>query len=101
MLRVLRLFLRRTVQFSRVFNPVEDIKVWNATSEGISFVISFASRNGPGLRGDPGFTASWRPIYQNRSAVKVIGSPFKTFPEAEKACEDILGYLRAIWGKGA
>ena len=39
-------FLRRTVQFSRVITPVEDIQVWNATSDGFSFVISFASRSG-------------------------------------------------------
>src|SRR6516164_897546 len=86
--------LRRTVQFSRVITPVEDIQVWNATSDGFSFAISFASRSGPGFRGNPGFIASWRPIHQNRTAVKVIGSPFKTFPEAEKACEAVLGYLK-------
>src|SRR6516225_650053 len=87
-------FLRRTVQFSRVITPVENIQVWNTTSDGFSFVISFASRSGPGFRGKPGFIASWRPIYQNRSAVKVIGSPFKTFPEAEKACEAVLWHLK-------
>jgi hypothetical protein len=80
-------FLRRTVQFSRVITPVEDIQVWNATSDGFSFVISFASRSGPGFHGNPGFLASWREIHQNRFAVKVIGSPFKTFQEAEKACQ--------------
>jgi hypothetical protein len=37
--------------------------------------------------------ASWRPIDQNRSAIKIGGSPFKTFAEAEKACEDVLRYL--------
>src|SRR6516225_5863852 len=87
-------FLRRTVQFSRIITPVENIQVWNAATDGFSFVISFASRSGPGFRGNPGFVASWRPIHQNRSAVKVIGSPFKTFPEAEKACEAMLGYLK-------
>ena len=66
----------------------------NATSDGFSFVISFASRSGPGFRGNPGFIASWRPIHQNRTAVKVIGSPFKTYPEAEKACEAVLGDLK-------
>jgi len=44
--------------------------------------------------GNTGFIASWRPIHQNRSAVKVIGSPFKTFLEAEKACEAVLGHLK-------
>jgi hypothetical protein len=72
------------VQFSRVITLVEDLQVWNATSDGFSFVTSFASRSGPGFRGNPGFLASWRPIYQNRFAVKVIGSPFKTFHEAER-----------------
>ena len=57
-------FLRRTLQFSRV-SPIEDIQVWNAASDGFSFVISFASRSGPGFRGNPGFVASWRPIHQN------------------------------------
>ena len=73
---------------------VENIQVWNATSDGFSFVISFASRSGPGFHGNPGFLASWRPIDQNRFAVKVIGSPFKTFLEAEKACEAVLGHLK-------
>ena len=82
------------MQFSRVITPVEKIQVWNTTSDGFSFVISFASRSGPGFRGNTGFIASWRPIHQNRSAVKVIGSPFKTFPEAEKACEAVLGHLK-------
>ena len=44
--------------------------------------------------GNTGFIASWQPIHQNRSAVKVIGSPFKTFLEAEKACEAVLGHLK-------
>src|SRR5215831_17017157 len=88
-----RCFLRCIVQFSRVVTPVEDIQIWNATSGGFSFVISYESRDGPGLRGNPGFVASWRPIYQNRSAVKVIGSPFKTLTAAEEACEIMLGHL--------
>ena len=79
------------MQFSRVITPVEDIQIWNASSNGFSFVISYESRNGPGLQGNPGFVASWRPIYQNRPAVKVIGSPFKTLTAAEQACEAMLG----------
>jgi hypothetical protein len=81
------------MQFSRVITPVEDIQIWHASSNGFSFVISHASRSGPGLQGNPGFAASWRPIYQNRSAVKVIGSPFKTLTAAEQACEVTLGHL--------
>jgi len=82
------------VQFSRIITPVEDTQVWNAASDGFSFVICFASRSGSGFHGDPGFVASWRSIRQNRSAVKVIGSPFETFSEAEKACEAVLGHLK-------
>jgi hypothetical protein len=81
------------MQFSRVITPVEDIQIWNASSNGFSFVISYESRSGPGLQGNPGFGASWRPIYKNRSAVKVIGSPFKTLTAAEQACEVMLGHL--------
>ena len=81
------------MQFSRVITAVEDIKIWNASSDGFSFVISYESRNGSGLQGSPGFVASWRPIYQNRTAVKVVGSPFKTITAAEQACEVVLGYL--------
>ena len=72
------------MQFSRLISFV-NLQIWNATSIGFSFVISFESRSGPGLHGRPGFVASWRPIYQNRSAIKVGGSPFQTLAEAEKA----------------
>ena len=81
------------MQFSRVITPIEDIQIWNASSNGFSFVISFESRGSPGLQGNPGFVASWRPIHQNRFAVKVIGSPFKTFTAAEQACEAMLKHL--------
>ena len=81
------------MQFSRVMTPVEDVEIWRASSNDFSFVISYASPSGPGLRGNIGFVASWRPIHENRSAVKVIGSPFKTFTAAEQACQDTLGHL--------
>jgi hypothetical protein len=81
------------MQFSRVITPVEEIQIWNTSSNGFSFVISYESRGGPGFQGNPGFVASWRPVHQNRSAVKVVGSPFKTFAAAEQACEVMLGYL--------
>jgi hypothetical protein len=68
----------QTLQFSRVVTPVEDIQIWNATSGGFSFVISYESRSGPGLHGRPGYMASWRPIHENRPAIKITGSPFKT-----------------------
>jgi hypothetical protein len=81
------------MQFSRIISPVEDLQIWNASSNGFSFVISFESRSGPGLHGRPGFVASWRPIYQSRCAIKVGGSPFGTFAEAEKACAAMLVHL--------
>jgi hypothetical protein len=82
------------MQFTRVINPVEDMAIWSASSDGFSFVISYENRSGPGLHGQAaGFVASWRPIEQNRSAIKIGGSPFKTRAEAEEACTAMLGYL--------
>jgi hypothetical protein len=81
------------MQFIRVINPVEDMEIWTASSDGFSFVISYASRSGPGFRGRTGFVASWRPIHQNRGAIKIGGSPFKTLTEAEEACKVMLGHL--------
>jgi hypothetical protein len=82
-----------TMEFTRVISPVEDMEIWSASSDGFSFVISYESRSGPGLHGHTGFVASWRPIDQNRSAIKIGGSPFKTLAEAEEACEATLKYL--------
>src|SRR5260370_36563938 len=86
------------LQFSRVVSPVEDMDIWNASSNGFSFVISYESSAGPGFHGRSisrprtyGFVASWRPIHQNRCAVRIIGSPFKMLAEAEKTCKGILG----------
>ena len=81
------------MQFSRVITAVEAIQIWSASSNGFSFVISYEDHDGPGLQGNPGFSASWRPLYRSRPAVKVIGSPFKTLTAAEQACEVMLGYL--------
>ena len=81
------------MQFTRVVSPLEDMEIWNASSNGFSFVISYESRSGPGLHGRTGFVASWRPIDQNRPAIKIGGSPFKTLAEAEEACKAMLGYL--------
>jgi hypothetical protein len=73
---------------------VENMDVWCAKSADISFVISFASPTGEGFRGRRlGFLASWRPHYSGKGAVKVIGSPFSTFVEAESACNTMLGEL--------
>ena len=82
------------MQFNRVTTPVKDIQIWSASSSGFSFVISYESRSGPGLHGSPGFVVSWRPTHQNRSAIKIGGSPFSTFVEAERACEVMLEHLR-------
>ena len=70
-------------------------KTWKfgTRRNGFSFVISYEGHGGPGLQGRAGFVASWRPIYQNRCAIKVGGSPFKSFTEAEEACKAMLGYL--------
>jgi hypothetical protein len=75
---------------------VEHLDVWIASSADISFVITFASPTGPGFHGRQGFIASWRPLYPRTGAVKVTGSPFKTFADAETACNDMLGILEAI-----
>ena len=76
------------------FHPaLEEMKIWSATSEGFSFVISHGSRAGPGLHGRPGFVASWRPLYQNTSAIRIAGSPFNTFADAEAACNSMLDHL--------
>jgi len=84
------------MQFTRVISPVEDMEIWNASSDGFSFVISYESSSGPGFHGHTGFVASWRPIDQNRSAIKVGGSPFKTLAEAEGACNAMLGHLTSV-----
>ena len=61
--------------------------------DGYSFVISFGSPTGPGFHGRPGFLASWRPLHLCRGAIKIGGSPFETFGEAEKACNFMLKHL--------
>jgi hypothetical protein len=79
------------MQFSRV--PVKDMEIWSAHSDGFSFAISHESRHGRGFHGYPGFVASWRPVHQNRPAIKVGGSPFNTLAEAENACNAVLTQL--------
>ncbi|MEH2501326.1 MULTISPECIES: hypothetical protein [unclassified Bradyrhizobium] len=81
------------LHFRRVAPAKEELEIWSASERGFSFVISHESTTGPGLHGRPGFVASWRPINLNRPAIKVGGSPFKTFAEAEKACEAMLAHL--------
>ncbi|MFB9267349.1 hypothetical protein ACFFWD_30080 [Bradyrhizobium erythrophlei] len=78
------------LQFHRA---TSDLEIWSASDRGYSFVISHESRSGPGLHGQPGFVASWRPIDLNKPAIRVGGSPFDTFAEAETACEAFLKHL--------
>ena len=78
------------LHFSRVAPATEELEIWSASELGYSFVISNESRSGPGLHGKPGFVASWRSI---RPAIRVGGSPFKTFAEAENACEAMLAHF--------
>jgi hypothetical protein len=80
------------LHFSRT---IDELEIWSAIERGYSFVISNESRSGPGLHGQPGFVASWRPIHMNKPAIRVGGSPFNTFAEAEKACEAFLKHLTA------
>ena len=39
------------MQFTRVVSPVEDMEVWNGSSNGFSFVIGYENRSGPGFHG--------------------------------------------------
>jgi hypothetical protein len=81
------------LQFSRIGPATEELEIWSANEHGFSFVISNESGGGRGLHGKPGFVASWRPININKPAIRVGGSPFKTYAEAEKACEAMLAIL--------
>ena len=55
---------------------------------------------GPGFHKRPGYVASWRPLYQGHDAIKIIGSPFKSFDEAEAACDAMLKALMSDLGSG-
>jgi hypothetical protein len=83
------------LHFSPVDTPLRDLEIWHANSGEYSFAISYESRSGPGLHGQPGFVASWRSLIHNSSAIRVGGSPFKTFVEAENACEVMFEHLKA------
>jgi hypothetical protein len=81
------------LRFSRLEIPDQNIEIWSASSHGFFFVISNESRGGPGLRGQPGFVASWRSVDPAKPAIRIGGSPFKTFAEAEHACAAMLANL--------
>lgn len=72
---------------------LQDMEVWSASSDGFSFVITYASPGGPGFHGRLGYFASWRPLYLSNGAIKIAGSPFKTRENAEDACNAMLGHL--------
>jgi hypothetical protein len=78
------------LQFHRA---AEKMEIWSAYSDSYSFVISYESLVGPGFHGRPGYVASWRPVYAGLGAIRIIGSPFKTFDEAESACNAMLKHL--------
>jgi hypothetical protein len=78
------------LQFQRALQKLD---AWSANSDGISFVITFESQSDSGFHGRTGYLASWRPDHLNRLAIKVIGSPFKTFENAEEACNAMLRHL--------
>ena len=75
---------------------VKNMEVWSASSADTSFVITFASLTNSGFHGRRGFLASWRPLYSTRGAVKVTGSPFNTFADAEAACNTMLSVLEPV-----
>ncbi|MCP3392124.1 hypothetical protein NLM27_25390 [Bradyrhizobium sp. CCGB12] len=79
-----------TLQFHRA---VEHLEVWSATGRSFSFVITYATPTGPGFHGRSGYVASWRPLGDSRGAIKIGGSPFRTFATAEGACNRMLEYL--------
>ena len=79
-----------SLQFHRA---VDDMEIWIASGDGYSFVISFESPTGTGFHGSVGFVGAWRPLYPSRGAIRIGGSPFKTFAEAEDACNTMLKYL--------
>jgi hypothetical protein len=81
------------LHFSPINTPLRDLEIWHAGTGEYSFAISHESRNGPALRGKPGFIASWRSRYSNKPAITVRGSPFATFIQAEEACERMLVQL--------
>jgi len=80
-----------SLQFRSV---VEDLEIWSASDGGFSFVISYESPTGMGFHGRFGYLASWRPLSGSGSAVKITGSPFGTFTEAEEACNAMLSRLK-------
>jgi hypothetical protein len=79
------------LQFHRA---LERLEVWSADNDGFSFVISHESPIGQGFHGRAGFMATWRPLYKSSiGAIRITGAPFKTFSDAEEACNTMLEHL--------
>jgi hypothetical protein len=81
----------------------EDLKIWIASSDGFSFVITYESSTGPGFHGRPGYVASWRSRGHSLriGAVRITGSPFRDFADAEQACNGMLKHLSGETDAGA
>ncbi len=82
----------RILMSSQFHRAVEDMEIWSATGDGFSFVITYESSAGAGFHGRAGFM--WRRggrLYQGNGAIKIGGSAFATFAEAEQACNAMLG----------
>ena len=72
---------------------IESMKIWSASTEKYSFVISFQTPAGSGFRGRLGYLATWRSAHGKTGAINIGGSPFRTFEEAENACNRMLNDL--------
>ena len=80
-----------SLQFHRA---VDDMEIWSAVGDGFSFVITYETPAGSGFHGRAGYVASWRPLYRSNGAIKIGGSAFATFAEAEEACNRMLEVLK-------
>jgi hypothetical protein len=72
---------------------VRNMELWSAIGSDFSFVICRGKTAGPGLERRTGYIASWRPLHFNVGAVRIGGSPFETFANAEQACNAMLRLL--------
>ena len=77
----------------QLHRAVETMEIWSASSGEYSFVISFENPAGPGFHGRTGYVASCRPASSGRGAIRITGSPFKAFDDAEAACDEMLKHL--------
>jgi hypothetical protein len=75
---------------------VEDMEIWSAAGDGFSFVVTYETPAGAGFHGRAGYVASWRRLYRGNGAIKIGGSAFATFADAEKACNTMLQNLREL-----